>query len=566
MTVVALADSFVTTPTEVLSVINLDKDKVIKVNIILEQDKSATSLEEYAKGVIKGIYPTLSHSEIIKKFSPAQSYVDAVANFAVSNNLTVGKYYPSSSTLKLEGKVSDFNKAFGITLLNIVTYTSMYYSYDGYIYIPSNLQNIIKCIIGLDTSIELAPMLATHEVEDNVELEPSVDRAVALTPIQVSKAYNFPPSTGASQCIAILTFGGGYTQQNLTSTFAQIGRTPPRVVDFPVGATNRPDTSSGSLENMLDIYISSGVAPNAKIVMYFAPNTLQSFYNSIAAALNDTVNNPSAISISWGTQESSWPTSITSSIDGLFLKAIILGVTVTVATGDYGARAISSSPDYTIQYPAASPYVLACGGTTLMLNNDGSIANEYTWNTGSQGSAGGVSIRQPVLDWQQGLQTTTYPAGATAAITRRAVPDVAGNGDGLSGYRLYYGTLNRLTQVAGTSAVSPLYAGLVARLNSITKRRCGFLNPMFYENRNAFNDITEGQFPNTGNNACPPLPALNARQGYSVTVGWDACTGIGSPNGQQILNLLNEIRYYPNFLVGSRPTVGQTYPRVLISL
>jgi kumamolisin len=231
-----------------------------------------------------------------------------------------------------------------------------------------------------------------------------------------------------------------------------------------------------------------------------------------------------------------------------------MGITVTTATGDFGAKALLNAPSLTVQYPSTSPYVLACGGTRLAVDADNQITDEATWNSGTTGSAGGVSAFATLPQWQAGLTTKANPSGTVSPLARRGIPDIAGNSDPASGYQFYYGVNNIPTTVGGTSASAPLFAGMIARINSITRRRSGFLNPLIYSNTQAFRDVTEG------NNSCP-----FTAPGYQAAVGWDACTGVGSPIGTAILNILNQIRYYPNVLVGTRPATGQLYPRVLIN-
>jgi kumamolisin len=243
----------------------------------------------------------------------------------------------------------------------------------------------------------------------------------------------------------------------------------------------------------------------------------------------------------------------------LFLSALVKGITVIVASGDSGARAQPSSADYTVQYPASSPFVLSCGGTVVA---DRVLASEAVWNAGSAGSGGGVSQIYAVPAYQQNLTTKKYPSGAVASITGRAVPDVGGHA---VGYQFYFGpgpapsgTLQN--NGSGTSAVAPVYAGLIGRINQAIAGRCGFVNKFMYANPGAFHDVTQG------NNAGPGLV------GYSATPGWDACTGLGSPNGIRLLQaVVNQpaVATTPTVLpgnrYGSRPTTGQTYPRNKIS-
>ena len=123
----------------------------------------------------------------------------------------------------------------------------------------------------------------------------------------------------------------------------------------------------------------------------------------------------------------------------------------------------------------------------------------------------------PLPAWQQGLQT--LKAGGTAALENRGVPDVCGDADPETGYAVRVDGSD--TVIGGTSAVAPLWAGLLARINALKGSAAGYINPLLYQHASALNDITQG---NNGDFAASP--------------GWDACTGLGSPDGAALLAAL----------------------------
>jgi kumamolisin len=268
---------------------------------------------------------------------------------------------------------------------------------------------------------------------------------------------------------------------------------------------------------MLDIEIAAAIAPQAKVVVYFAPNTDAGFLNAITTAIHDNQNKPSVISISWGGPESSWTQQSMTVFDQAFQAAAALGVTVCAASGDSGSSdGVSDGHDH-VDFPASSPFVLACGGTTVRANN-GTISSETVWHNGEEGTGGGVSafFRQPA--WQSGL-TTINKNGAKQPLEMRGVPDVAGDADPQTGYDIRVDGVD--TVFGGTSAVAPLWAGLIARINSLSHRHAGYINPRIYKNARALNDVLLGD---NGDFAAGP--------------GWDACTGMGSPNGTALLATL----------------------------
>ncbi len=153
------------------------------------------------------------------------------------------------------------------------------------------------------------------------------------------------------------------------------------------------------------------------------------------------------------------------------------------------------------------------------------------WNDGAQGGSGGggVSSVFPLPAWQDGLHTT-MTAGGDAVLNMRGVPDVSGDADPQTGYQVRIDGTDSV--IGGTSAVAPLWAGLIARINAANGSPAGLINPTLYANAGALHDIA------TGNNGS-----------FAAGPGWDACTGLGSPDGGKIATLLASARP-----TGSAPT------------
>jgi kumamolisin len=333
----------------------------------------------------------------------------------------------------------------------------------------------------------------------------------------VAKAYDYPTAAnGAGQCIALIELGGGFEESDIETYFGQLGITPPTVVAVPVdGGANSPgDPNGADGEVALDIQVTGSIAPGARIAVYFAPNTNQGFQDAISAAIHDTTNKPSAISISWGGPESSWDTASLSSFDNTMQTAAALGITITVASGDSGSSDGVGDGANHVDFPASSPHVLACGGTALTLSN-GARSTETVWNDQSQGggaTGGGVSSYFALPSWQSGAKVP-LPANGSGG---RGVPDVSGDAAPATGYQILVDGQSAV--VGGTSAVAPLWAALVALVNQQTGRNAGFLNPTLYSGGEAnFFDITSG-----------------TNGSYKAAPGWDPCTGLGSPDGQKI--------------------------------
>src|SRR5262249_17303353 len=184
----------------------------------------------------------------------------------------------------------------------------------------------------------------------------------------------------------------------------------------PTGDPSGPD---GEVE--LDIEVAGSVAPGAQIAVYFAPNTDQGFIDAITTAVHDAKLKPSIISISWGGPENSWTAQARDALNAACQDAALVGVTILAASGDDGATDGTSAP--TVDFPAASPYVVGCGGTKLALSGT-SISSEQAWNELSQNegaTGGGVSEVFALPSYQQNANVPRAPNG----FTGRGVPDVA---------------------------------------------------------------------------------------------------------------------------------------------
>jgi kumamolisin len=334
-------------------------------------------------------------------------------------------------------------------------------------------------------------------------------------PTDLKAIYNFPSNyNGSRQTVAFIELGGGFVQSDLDRYFNSLSLNSPLVQFVSVnGARNAPtNANSDDVEVMLDLCVTIGVANGINPRVYMAPNTYQGFYNAIAAAIADNVN---IISISWGAPETYWSNSQKTLFNNLFQTAISKGITVCVASGDAG----SSDGTYGLNadFPGSSPNVLSCGGTKCITSpTTHTILSETVWNDAYGATGGGFSSYFARPNYQ--------PLNSTSS-SRRGVPDVAGDADPVTGIKVVTDGQNIV--VGGTSAVAPLWAGIIAVANQKLNKRLGFVNPSLYSSltfngtNKPFHDIT------SGNNGY-----------YSAKAGWDACTGLGSPNVQNLISYL----------------------------
>jgi len=538
-----------------MSTISTPLDTQLMITLYLKRDKheNGMTIQEYADAVIAGTQTVLGHDEYVYQFGAVKDEVTLVLDWATSNGLIVEETNIDSATTKLSGTAEQFNNIFNISLQTVIENNREYITHIGNIIIPTNIDAVVDLILGLDNSMSFSHNAiletTTGPIDSNLISSP--------TPVDLASAYKFPRAPGSDLvqgngvCVAIIELGGGWTTQNLTSTFGRIGQPNPTVIDVSVdgGVNDGGADVNSSGEVMLDIYCVGAVVPAAKIAMYFAPNTYQGFIDTIITPTNDTVNNPSVISVSWGTTDTNWGSVNRNAFEAAFAAAVVKGITVFVAAGDYGVRALSGSATYTVQYPGTSPYVVCAGGTVISINNDYSIASEIPWGTsgGSTAGGGGVSGIFGIPTWQTGFNSKLYPGGTVSALTGRGIPDVSAMA---TGYTFYYGAGNATGTFVGTSATAPLLAGMMARLNQLSERRIGFVNSDWYAVRTtAFNDQITGD--NHGGNAV----------GYMADTGWDAATGLGSPIGTELYKLYKTGTTFPKRTYGFRPATGTVYPR-----
>jgi kumamolisin len=460
----------------------------------------------------------VDRSAVAESYGASPDDLAKVSEFAKEYGLGVEESSAPRRTVRLSGTADQMNKAFGVQLNTYQYSGGTYRSREGNVLVPRQLADVIRRVSGLTDR----PLARPH-----VLARPRVVSSFNAT--QIGQMYNFPTGVdGAGVCIGIIELGGGYSQQDLDTYFGGIGLATPNVVAVGVdGATNGYEDGSGADgEVELDIEVSGSIAPGATIAVYFAPNTEQGFIDAITTAANDTANHPVILSISWGAPEDAgWTAAGLSGMDSALADAAYAGITVLVAAGDNGSNDGVGDGLAHCDFPAADPTVIACGGTTLQVNTNETI-DEIVWDVPFLGQAtgGGVSDEFGLPSWQEGKGVP--PSVNNGVTIGRGVPDVAADADPNTGYDVVID--GSWTVEGGTSAVAPLYAGLFALIDQSLGFPVGFVTPYLYSlyETAAFLDITQGT------NAVPPAP------GYSAGVGWNACSGLGRINGN---NLLTEL-------------------------
>jgi subtilase family serine protease len=323
-------------------------------------------------------------------------------------------------------------------------------------------------------------------------------------PADLRGAYGLPSSGGAGQTVAIVDAFGDNTAEADLNTYRSTYGLPActtangcfkKVNQNGVQGSYPANNQGWALETQLDLEMVSAVCPSCKILLVEATNNQS---NSLYAA-EDTAARLGAteISNSWGGGEASSETSQ----DVHFNHP---GAAITVSSGDSG---------YGVEYPAASRYVTAVGGTTLNRATNARGWSETAWS----GSGSGCSAYEPKPAWQ-----------TDSGCSRRTVADVSAVADPNTGVAVYDSNCNLIGQlsgqcfkgwgvVGGTSASAPIVAGVYALAGNGQSVNYGSFP---YGHTSSLFDVTAGS-----NGSCSPAYLCTSGAGY------DGPTGLGTPNG-----------------------------------
>ena len=436
----------------------------------------------------------------------------AIRGFAAAHGLDVVAEEPARRLVQIRGGVRDVEAAFGTELHVVKRGGDTFRARTGALHLPAELIDRVDAVLGLSTTPVATPKIVPHR-------GPTPPKG--YLPTEVASLYGFADANAdaSGQCIAIVELGGGYTAADNQAAFKAMGLVVPKIVAVDVdGAKNNPaDTSGANGEVALDIQVAGGFAHGAWLAVYFAPNTSQGFVDAITQAIHDQTNTPAAVSISWGSAESVWTPQDITAMSAAFADAAKLGVTVTAASGDALATDGVADGKAHVDYPASDPSVLGCGGTFLA-TSAGKITAETVWRSNGGGTGGGVSVLFAPPAYQHSLKLSVkgHKGGG------RGVPDVAGDADPDSGFRIV--TNGQSGVIGGTSAVAPLWAAVAVVLGKALGKPIGAPHAMLYGTPSALNDVTSGD-------------NKSGAIGFTAKPGWDACTGLGTPNGDRLRKL-----------------------------
>jgi len=272
-------------------------------------------------------------------------------------------------------------------------------------------------------------------------------------------------------------------------------------------------------ETVLDLEILHEVAPAAKLVVYLSASDFGHGDRALDQLVTDHLG--SIISESLGSCETDTPGGARNNYAAIQDRALALGMSHFVASGDNGAYTCGVDQNPSPSFPATLPTVTAVGGTTVFESEQGVYFKEYAWSSplDESGGGGGASSFYTAPGYQDKERLA-------AGNGFREVPDVSADADPSTGFHIVF--QGKDGQVGGTSAATPLWAGTVALINQDLKRKglreAGFANPAIYwmgENASnlsprPFHDVTAGN--NLGYDAAP---------GFDLATGWGSMDGVG---------------------------------------
>ena len=546
---------------------------VLRSRTLPAEHPVAAKLAEIDRAPLPHRAPQLTDEELEESLAPDDRDLSRVLAFCRRHRLAVEEVSRPRHHVVVSMTAESAKRTFGVELERFEHAGVLYRSHRGELLLPEELHDAVVAVLGLDQ----APASRWQGS--------AAKGAVDFTVPELARYYGFPAgATGRGRRIAILCFGGGFHRSDLEAYSRTVASIDPALVSWhgaSDGAANDPmeygalhramkafnagelaelppreaEAAQITFETTMDIEIAAAAAPGAAIDVIFAPNTVAGYRDAVHAALGllaSYPHRPDVVSCSWANSEPAWTVPALEVLDRALRPAPHRGLTFCWASGDAGsygaAKPAASAPQVaSVGFPPSSPFALGCGGTTLRLTATGGIAGETAWNSddsqsGPQATGGGVSgfAELPGYQAKAGVPALgelspapwIWKGRETGADSRgRGVPDVAANADFVGGYRILVGGLRSTGW--GTSAAAPLWAGLIACLGERLGGPPGWLNRFLYTPaaRATFRDVTEGNNDLSG--------GVVTR--YDAGPGWDACTGLGAPDGEKLLQVLVEL-------------------------
>jgi kumamolisin len=357
------------------------------IDVTLRLRARSTALFRAVHAVLNGLRPPYSRAEFAARFGASEKDCATVRRWARRHRVTVVRVDPARRAIDLRAPAGRLARLFGVTLAQYRSGQVRWQSAVGSLTLPAELDRIVLGVFGFDNQPlavrGVAPM-ATR----------SAGTRLSFTAPEIARHYRFPARLdGRGQTVGVIALGGGYRRQDLKAFYRALKLPCPRFTNVSVsGARNAPAGPSKMADGEVtgDIETVGALAPAAHIVVYFAPNTERGFLEAVSTAVHDPRYRPQVISVSWGRNEMHWTRRTLRLFNEVLAEAAALGVTVCCASGDYGAFADLQDRKPHVCFPGSSPYVLACGGTSLRQGARRRLV-ETAWRDAQGASGGGMS-------------------------------------------------------------------------------------------------------------------------------------------------------------------------------
>jgi pseudomonalisin len=436
------------------------------------------------------------------RFAPSAATVRSVRAFARTHSLSVRSVSANRMLVRLAGSSSAVAKAFHTSFATFkLPGGATFHGPTRAAKVPAAFRSHTAAVLGLSNIGRVQLRAGTVSIPSD------------YGPQDLWSLYNAPASaTGSGQAVAIITEGDvSKPKADLVTFENQFGL--PVVPWNTVQVGPQTTDTAGNDEWDLDSQYSTGLAPNVSALYDYNGGSLSN--DDIAATVTRWVTDNTTRQASFSAGECETLAQVTgfqTTLDNTLKQATAQGQTLFTSSGDTGSfcpagpAGVNGVPAGVpgVEYPAASPYAIGVGGTTVV----GPGPNEVAWYAGG----GGATYFEDVPTWQQN-------AGGSFVGVDRGVPDVALDADPLSGYRVIVDGTEET--IGGTSASAPAWQGIWARAQGAKGGALGFAGPVIYtaEPATAFHDITVG--------------AIGT---YLATPGWDYTTGRGTPDITAFVN------------------------------
>jgi subtilase family serine protease len=539
------------------------------------QVRNEAALDDLVQQVSDPSSPNYQHyltpAEFTQQFAPTEADYQAVIAFAKAHGLTVTATAPNRMLVEVDGTAENVQKAFKVAL-----HTYHHPSENRNFFAPDSEPSVPAGLPILDVSgLNNYARPHTHlHFRSNATNSPAAKAAPRSTTANLGsgpqgsymgndfRAAYVPGAsqTGVGQNVALVQFDGYFASD--ISLYESLNGLPNVTLTNILlnGFSGFPTFTGGEVEVSLDIEMVISMAPHINEVLVYEGNPFNFFPNTV---LNQIAVDNSArqISSSWG-----WNGGPSATTDQIFKEMILQGQTYYNASGDSDAFLPGEvdNPGF-IGVPSSDPYITQVGATTLSTTAAGGpYASETVWNWGNEfpgqgydgvGSSGGISSYYAIPSWQTNANML-FNGGSTVF---RNIPDVALVGDNVlviaDGGLEYPG-------VGGTSCAAPLWAGFTALVNqqaaAVGHAPVGFINPTLYAlaaspyYTNVFHDTIKGD------NTWSASPNT-----FFAVSNYDLCTGLGTPNGTNLINALTSVTNVVASISGLIPPPKQPWGATL---